>query len=165
MKSTIGVMECGRALIATVTYGTGNSESDREKGLVWSMRVVKELEDIALLQEGQSIGPELANHIHQFYNRLIDDLAEMGEGYDYRDCGYVVVLEKGDNVRDLSVVGLNKEDSGLIGSIAEWVDKLHLDGKGYYSGLVLHNDNFGVVFYTEIGCFDGEVDAWFEKWR
>ncbi|MDQ0060740.1 hypothetical protein [Paenibacillus harenae] len=43
-------------------------------------------------------------------------------------CGYVVVLEAGDNVRDLGNVGLNRKGGGLLGSFPEYVELLDVGG-------------------------------------
>lgn len=80
--------------------------------------------------------------------------------YSEEDCGYVVILEAGDNVRDLNNVGLNPSNSGLLGSGPEYCEMLDLDGVGYYSLLIIYNNSFAVDFYTPMGCHDDEVEQW-----
>ncbi len=81
--------------------------------------------------------------------------------YRLEDTGHVVLLEAGDNVRDLKEIGLNHQEQGILGCIPEWFETMTLDGVEYYRFLVLYNDSFGgVVFFSAVGAFDHEVEAW-----
>ncbi|PJN55007.1 hypothetical protein PAEVO_17280 [Paenibacillus sp. GM2FR] len=54
--------------------------------------------------------------------------------------GYIVVLEAGDNLRDLSYVGLKPERGGLVGSYPEYVESLDLgDCQKAYKVVLLYD--------------------------
>lgn len=126
------------------------------------MRVVKSKEDISLLQRARAVGSEFAKHLENFMDQLQADLDYLNPGaYKMEDCGYVVILEPGDNVRELSHIGLYREN-GLLGCLPEWFDLVSLDGAQYYCFLELLNDAFGVIFYTAVGIHDEEVEVWLQ---
>jgi len=125
------------------------------------MRVVKNQDDVRLLKEAKAIGPTFAKHITKFFDDLQADLEDMSPNtYRLEDTGHVVLLEAGDNVRDLKEMGLNHQDQGILDCIPEWFETMTLDEVEYYRFLVLYNDSFGVIFYSTVGAFDDEVEAW-----
>ena len=125
------------------------------------MRVIKNQDDVRLLKEAKAISPQLAEHLIQFFDDLQADLEDMSPNtYRLEDTGHVVLLEAGDNVRDLKEIGLNHQDQGILGCIPEWFETITLDEVAYYRFLVLYNDSFGVIFYSAVGAFDDEVEAW-----
>ena len=125
------------------------------------MRVIKNQDDVRLLKEAKAISPTLAKHLTKFFDDLQADLEDMSPNtYRLEDTGHVVLLEAGDNVRDLKEIGLNHQEQGILGCIPEWFETITLDGVEYYRFLVLYNDSFGVVFFSAVGAFDHEVEAW-----
>jgi hypothetical protein len=125
------------------------------------MRVIKNQDDVRLMAQAKAINPQFAEHLIQFFDELQADLEDMSPNtYRLEDTGYVVLLEAGDNVRDLREMGLNHQDEGILGCIPEWFETITLDGVEYYRFLVLYNDSFGVVFFSAVGAFDHEVEAW-----
>lgn len=127
------------------------------------MRVIKNQDDVRLLKEAKAISPTLAKHLTKFFNDLQADLEDMSPNtYRLEDTGHVVLLEAGDNVRDLKEIGLNHKEQGILGCIPEWFETMTLDDVEYYRFLVLYNDSFGVVFFSAVGAFDHEVEAWLE---
>ncbi|WP_127596122.1 hypothetical protein [Paenibacillus lautus] len=74
--------------------------------------------------------------------------------------GYIVVLESGDNVRDLGNVGLNRESGGLLGSCPEYVEPLDLgEGLHSYKVAVLYDNEYLMTFFTLAGAHDEEVES------
>ena len=127
------------------------------------MKIIKNKQDLDLLSEAKALGSEMSQHLQDFLVELQADLDVPEPGvYTTEDCGHIVLLEAGDNVRDLSNVGLNPEDQGLLGCTPEWIDPITLDDKDYYKLLVLYNDCFGVIFYTAVGSHDQEVEQWLQ---
>jgi hypothetical protein len=125
------------------------------------MRVIKNQDDVRLLKEAKAISQPFAKHLTKFFDDLQVDLEDMSPNtYRLEDTGHVVLLEAGDNVRDLKEIGLNHQDQGILGCIPEWFETMTLDGVEYYHFLVLYNDSFGVVFFSAVGAFDHEVEAW-----
>ena len=125
------------------------------------IRIIKNNHDVLLLYEAGVIGDEFREHLTRYFDRLQADLDELDPNrYSVEDCGYVVILEEGDNVRDLSNVGLNPSNSGLLGSGPEYCEVLQLDGIGYYSLLIIYNNSFAIDFYSPMGCYDEEVEQW-----
>ena len=125
------------------------------------MRVIKNQDDVRLLKEAKAISQPFAKHLTKFFDDLQADLEDMSPNtYRLEDTGHVVLLEAGDNVRDLREMGLNHQDEGILGCIPEWFETMTLDGVEYYRFLVLYNDSFGVVFFSAVGAFDHEVEAW-----
>ena len=125
------------------------------------MRVIKNQDDVRLLKEAKAISQPFAKHLTKFFDDLQADLEDMSPNtYRLEDTGHVVLLEAGDNVRDLKEIGLNHQDQGILGCIPEWFETMTLDDVEYYRFLVLYNDSFGVVFFSAVGAFDYEVEAW-----
>ena len=125
------------------------------------MRVIKNQDDVRLLKEAKAISQPFAKHLTKFFDDLQADLEDMSPNtYRLEDTGHVVLLEAGDNVRDLKEIGLNHQEQGILGCIPEWFETMILDGVEYYRFLVLYNDSFGVVFFSAVGAFDHEVEAW-----
>src|SRR5690554_3733862 len=111
------------------------------------MLVIKNQRDVSRYQRREVLGPQFAAHLKGYLGYLQEELSVIDPGeYSVEDTGFIVVLEAGDDVRDLSTVGLNPEDQGLIGVIPEWFETVNLDGLTFCRFLVLYNDSFGVVF-------------------
>ena len=128
------------------------------------MRVIKNQDDVRLLTQAKAISPTFAKHLAKFFDDLQADLEDMSPNtYRLEDTGHVVLLEAGDNVRDLREMGLNHQEQGILGCIPEWFETITLDGVEYYRFLVLYNDSFGVVFFSVVGAFDHEVEAWLQN--
>ena len=125
------------------------------------MRVIKNQDDVRLMAQAKAIRPQFAEHWIQFFDELQADLEDMSPNtYRLEDTGHVVLLEAGDNVRDLKEIGLNHQDQGILDCIPEWFETMTLDEVEYYRFLVLYNDSFGVVFFSAVGAFDHEVEEW-----
>lgn len=113
------------------------------------------------LKMAEGIQDEMASHLIEFFTKLQEDLDRLSPGtYKVEDSGHVVIFEDKDDVRNLSDIGLNHEDQGILGCIPEWFETIELDGIKYYRFLVLYNDSFGVIFYSAIGIFEYEVEEW-----
>lgn len=125
--------------------------------------MIKNQRDVSRYQRCKVLGQEFAEHVKAYLRYLQDELDAIEPGeYSVEDTGFIVVLEAGDDVRDLSNVGLNPEDQGLLGTTPEWIEKVELDGTEYYRFLVIYTDSFAVTFYSAVGNHDGEVEAWLE---
>ncbi len=75
--------------------------------------------------------------------------------------GYIVVLEAGDNIRDLGNVGLNRENCGLLGSCPVYVERFNVgEGLQAYKVAVLYDNDYLMTFFTQAGAHDEEVEQW-----
>lgn len=125
------------------------------------MIVIKNKQDLG---EAKELTKDFVDHLNNFFDNLQAELDDPEPGvYSTEECGHVIILEAGDNVRDLSAIGLNREDSGLLGCIPEWFETVTLADIEYYRFLVLYNDSFGVIFYSAVGSHDVEVEQWLES--
>lgn len=128
------------------------------------MRIIKSIDDVYVMSQAKAISPEFSKHLIKFFDDLQADLDDPEpDVYSIEECGHVIILESGDNVRDLSTIGLNRGDLGLLGCIPEWFEIVILDDIEYYRFLVLYNDAFGVIFYSAVGSHDVEVEQWLEQ--
>lgn len=75
------------------------------------MRIIKNLLDINRIQRNKVLGSGFSNHLKEYLRYLLEELDSIEPGaYKAEDTGFVVILENGDDVRDLSAVGLNPKD-------------------------------------------------------
>lgn len=78
--------------------------------------------------------------------------------------GYIVVLEAGDNVRDLGNVELKRENSGLLGSCPEYAELLDVgEILQAYKVAVLYDNDYLMTFFTQAGVHDEEVEQWLKN--
>jgi hypothetical protein len=72
--------------------------------------------------------------------------------------GFIAVLKKADNLRDLSILGLNPEDDGILGCSLEYVEEYRLETITFYRiGLLLDNECM-MTFFSEAGVHDEEIE-------
>ena len=122
------------------------------------IQFIRRQEDVGRLRRAKVLGPELAQHLTRYLNDIQAQLDDMSPGtYTMEDVGQIVLLEKGDNARDLTELRLSL---GLMDFVPEWFEVVALDGINYYCFLVMLGDSFGIVFYSPIGVHDEEVEEW-----
>src|SRR5690606_34437171 len=87
------------------------------------MRTIKTEEDLQVLERAQVLPQPLLAYLIREFHRLQQALSDADHDapFDLYDHGYMVLLEPGDNVRDLREVGLNRVDRGLLGAMPEYV--------------------------------------------
>lgn len=122
------------------------------------MKVIQTREDFDQLKRDGLLEPEMTEHLRQFITSLQGVLDAMSPNtYNLGDAGSIVILEKGDDVRNLTEIGLGQ---GLMEFIPEWFQVIALDGIVYYRFFILLGDSFGIVFFSPIGIYDKEVETW-----
>lgn len=127
------------------------------------MRIIKNLEDIFCLRAAKALPPEYLDLLEKDFVEMVELLGGIEE-WNPQAFGYMTVLESGDNLRDMSVVGLNPEDKGLLGTYPEIIDVFNLNGLFIYKILVIYSNDYAVTFYSKIGQFDNEVEAWIKSY-
>lgn len=87
------------------------------------MRTIKTKEDLQVLERARVLPQPVFNYLSQQFHQLEEALHDPNDvsPFDLYDHGYIVLLEPGDNVRDLREVGLHCMHEGLLGSLAEYV--------------------------------------------
>ena len=127
------------------------------------MRIIKTKEHLDKLREAQVFPPNFQDHLEQYFLQLHRALGrgEPLEDFklDYQE-GFVAVLEKGDNSRDLSVLGLNPEDDGLMNSMPEFVEANLEATPPYYRIAYLLDNECMMTVFSPIGIHDKEVEKW-----
>ncbi|MZQ82718.1 hypothetical protein GQF01_11460 [Paenibacillus sp. 5J-6] len=126
------------------------------------MRIVKTEQDANALHYARLIPVAFLNHVENYFYQLRN---EQENGLEIPFClsrhGYIVILEMGDNVRDLGNVGLGREVGGLLGSYPEYVELLDVaEGLQAYKIAVLYDDDYLMTFFTQAGAHDEEVEQW-----
>ncbi|MGG4495458.1 hypothetical protein [Brevibacillus reuszeri] len=122
------------------------------------MRIIKTQQDLDVLRSARALPAELLVEIEDYFLQLRDELED-----DFRldEHGYIVILEVRDNVRDLSNVGLNRKNGGLLGSLPEYVELLDIgEGLQAYKIAVLYDNDYMMTFFTQAGAHDEEVEQW-----
>lgn len=131
------------------------------------MRTIKTSADVRCLKEAQTISPRFQAYLEEEFRGLKEafDFDGLDEEFALDHYGFMVVLEKGDNLRDLSVVGLRREDSGLLGSLPEFVEKVERNGECWYKVVVIYTNEYGMAFYvpSEVVADEEEIQNWLEE--
>jgi hypothetical protein len=115
-----------------------------------------------VLRRAGALPATLLDQIEEYFLQLRDEKEdEDSSEFPLGGCGYIIILEAGDNVRDLGNVGLNREDGGLLGSFPEYVETLDIgEGLQAYKIAVLYDNDYLKTFFTQAGAHDEEVEQW-----
>jgi hypothetical protein len=131
------------------------------------MRTIKTLADVRCLKEAKVFSPTFLSYLEEEFLGLKEafDFDGLDEEFALDHYGFMVVLEKGDNLRDLSVVGLSREDGGLLGSLPEFVEKVERNGECWYKVVVIYTNEYGMAFYVPAKAIsdDNEIQNWLEE--
>ena len=125
------------------------------------MRIIKTFEDVELLENTEVMNEEYLQWIKKYFLQLFDLLGR-GEILDQFRMdwpeGFVAVLEKGDNLRDLSLLGLNSEDDGILGCSLEYVEEYKLESITFYRIGVLYDNQCFMTYFSAVGVHDEEIN-------
>lgn len=126
------------------------------------MRVIKTLRNIRCLGAAGALDTAYLNLIDGFFRQLSESLGDgqPADEFSLDQHGYFVVLERGDDVRDLSTVGLTR---GLLESGPEFVEVADLGHMAVYKVAVLYNNEYMMFFFSAVGQFDPETEAWLKE--
>ncbi|MED4911336.1 hypothetical protein P9761_24485 [Brevibacillus centrosporus] len=123
------------------------------------MRTIKTIQDVRLIQSAQVFSDTFTSYLEEEFLGLKEafDFDGLDEAFTLDLYGYMVVLEQGDNLRDLSVVGLDRETGGLLGSLPEFVDKVERHEETWYKVVVIYTNEYAMSFIVpEIVVADDE---------
>jgi hypothetical protein len=126
------------------------------------MRIIKTKQDIHTLRREGVLPAELLNQIEDYFNQLRVELEDEAESeFRLGKNGYIVLLEVGDNLRDLGNFGLHRQSDGLLSSCPEYVELLDVgEGLQAYKIAVLFDNDYLMTFFTQAGAHDEEVEQW-----
>ncbi|EJL46604.1 hypothetical protein NDK47_25225 [Brevibacillus ruminantium] len=130
------------------------------------MRTIKTIQDVRLLREARVFSDAFAAYLEEEFLALKEafDFDGLEEEFTLDMHGYMVVLEKGDNLRDLSVVGLDRNQNGLLGCLPEFVEKVERNGEHWYKVVVIYTNEYGMSFLLPLESVadDEQAIAWLE---
>lgn len=130
------------------------------------MRIIKTMQDVRLISAGQVFSDTINSYLKEEFVGLKEafDFDGLDEAFTLDMYGYMVILEKGDNLRDLSVVGLDRETGGLLGSLPEYVDKVERQGECWYKVVVVYTNEYAMAFYVPeiVAANDEELKTFLE---
>lgn len=127
------------------------------------MRIIQTQQDLTSLHFS-SLTPPLLSHIERYFDQLKDMHGDIEDTiFSLQKHGYIVILEPGDNLYDLSIVGLNSEDAGLLGSSPEYVESIDLNGLTLYKIVVMYTDDYLMTFFTIAGWHDDVIERWLRQ--
>lgn len=125
------------------------------------MLTVKTADDLDRLRRLKLLSPGYLDYLEGLFGQLREALGDGDEDeFDLDPHGYIVVLEAGDDVRDLSPVGLRH---GLLRCWPEFVESVDLVDVRVYRIGVLYDNEVMMIFLSAAGQFDPEVEAWLRE--
>ncbi len=126
------------------------------------MRILQTLEDIRCLAKAKTYPKPLTDYLEQNFYELHNAFCakELPEAFTLADIGPLIILEPGDNLDDLSVIGLNSQDGGLTGAGPEFIDRLDLPGLEVYKAVIVYNNDYRVTIFLLPQIRDEKVRAW-----
>ncbi|OME60875.1 hypothetical protein BSK59_05510 [Paenibacillus odorifer] len=127
------------------------------------MRIIQTQQDLDYLHHANLPLPML-KHIEDYFNELRDMFGDTEDTlFSLQKHGYIVILELGDNLNDLSIIGLSREDGGLLGSRPEYVEAIQGEGITFYKIAVMYTNDYLMTFLTIAGWHDDAIDKWLRQ--
>lgn len=119
------------------------------------------------LQALKEIEAPLKAELEQYFKDLVTEMLDE-EDYMNHDIGYIgpiAILEAGDNINHLPMLGMTEETVTLLESIPEFIDTLNIGGKTYYRIIIILSADVGRVIYTPESLVTGQLKTWIEEWK
>ncbi|MFL0250889.1 hypothetical protein ACJDT4_10690 [Clostridium neuense] len=131
------------------------------------MYIIQTKQDLNILEKSKVMEEEFIKLLKDKFNSLYENLSEgtpLNE-FSLEDKGYIVILHEGDNIRNLSTVGLNP-NGGLLSAIPEFINEIILNKFKIYEIIVVYNNEFCMTFYMSDKIMnDDEVKKWIEEYK
>lgn len=131
------------------------------------MYIIQTKQDLNILEKSKVMEEEVIKLLKDKFNNLYENLSEgtpLNE-FSLEDKGYIVILHEGDNIRNLSTVGLNP-NGGLLSAIPEFINEIILNKFKIYEVIVVYNNEFCMTFYMSDKLInDDEVKKWIEEYK
>lgn len=130
------------------------------------MFIIERKQDLEVLKSSNIINNEYMEEIENQFKILFEQIKDEEEisldEFSLQLYGYIIILEKGDNLRNLSPIGLDS-NSGLIATIPEFIDELLFPGTTVYKVLVVYNNSYAVTFFIPASIVDDELQKWIDE--
>jgi len=124
---------------------------------------IRKFKDIAKIQDNHQALRGYVNKLFLKLHRALEPALAVHQ-FDLSDVGYIVVLERGDDIRNLSEIGLSPINKGLLGVIPEAVTAIKMkDGKMVYQAELLFNNEFLLYILFFEDDFDKEIQEWIKN--
>ena len=131
------------------------------------MRTIQTIQDLRTLRAAQVFSDDFMDYLEAEFSALKEafDFDGADERFTLDLYGYMVVLEKGDNLRDLTVVGLSRENGGLLGSLPEFVEQCQSGTDTWYKVVVIYTNEYAMAFYVPAQAVDDdpEIQSWLKE--
>jgi len=131
------------------------------------MKVIQTFKDIGKLKQ-QGTQKFLREYVQQLFFHLHKALEPRMPArlFDLKDYGYIAVLEAGDDIRNLSEIGLSAENDGLLGTVPEAVTaKILIDRRVLYQAEIMHNNEYMMYVLLFPEDFDKQVQEWVDTYK
>ena len=124
------------------------------------MRKICNMQEIENLKKGGVIGEELAKHLKEQFLHLLKSINTSIAVYDFdmEAYGNIVLFESNDNLFDLTEIGF--ENRAITTLFPEYVEVKIYDGKEYYEGIVICNNEYAITFLAPKGVYAEEIEQW-----
>ena len=127
------------------------------------MRVLRSMEDIEILSDARALPVACLSFLRGEILMLHGALG-YGEGIaEFKltaDDGFMVFLERSDNLGDLEHLGIARGGGGLLDSCPEFVERVSLDGLTLYRVGILANNQCMLMLFLLEGDHDEEIGSW-----
>ena len=155
-------MEKGNRLIRS-----GSSAIKKTTRQVTNMRIIKSQQAIDLLKTMRALPLDVIHLVQSEFRLLYEaygqswDIPIQEFHTDAHHCGFIAVLEQGDDLGDLSVIGL---PGGFRRTIVEFVELRNTGKRLIYRIVVLFDNEFALTILLEAGINkDLEFEAWLQE--
>ncbi|UQQ35580.1 hypothetical protein [Paenibacillus polymyxa] len=128
------------------------------------MRIIQTQQDIDSLLQYSPLPPTFLGHIQEYFTQLCDSFHDNDDPYfSLQSYGPIIILEAGDNLHDLSLVGLRQEDDGLFGSCPEYVELYDLGNIQIYKIAIMNTNDYIITLFTQVGIHPKEAQQWLKE--
>ncbi|MGQ4680711.1 hypothetical protein [Paenibacillus polymyxa] len=127
------------------------------------MRIIQTQQDMDSLHVSP-LSPALFGHIQEYFTQLRDSFHDKDDPYfSLQPYGPIIILEAGDNLHDLNLVGLRREDDGFFGSCPEYVELYDLGNIQIYKIVVMNTNDYIITLFTQVGIHHKEAEQWLRE--
>lgn len=127
-----------------------------------TMRIIQTLADIKCLGKADVFNDAFIHYLEDLLCKLHQELSvgEPIETFSLNPHGPIIILEKGDNLMDLSAVGLDSKGGGLTGTVPEFIENINLLDLNMFRALVIYNNSYAVSFFFSSDCLTEQTSDW-----
>lgn len=127
---------------------------------------IRTISDIEEIRKNKILPSDYICEIEDYFKILVSNLTgkKCFDKYSFEHDGDIIVLTTDDDIYDLPLPGLSKEYGGLYSAIIESCNKKKIRNRWIYQFLMLCNNDYVLVFYSEAGQFGKQFDQWIEEY-